>query len=310
MIGVGVIAGLMALNWLLQDNLWAVLNLWPVLLIVAGLGILLRGRSPWFGAILGVLVVAVIFVAAFAGSQLGLNTTPTLPFEIGTIQFGDSAAERIAGSGNVITEQRPVSGIGCVSMTIPGDLEIQQGAVEALTVSGEDNILPLLLTNMSGDNLVIRWKSNMNPQPRRPLQIKLTVKNLRELVSSSSGNVKVGSLTTGDFRVTLSSSGDIEIDGIQADKTTVNISSSGDVIINGSANQLDLQLTSSGSFQGGDFQTRQAGVNVSSSGNATVWVVDDLNVNITSSGNVHYYGNPLVRQSITSSGDLIPRGNK
>ena len=310
MIGVGVIASLLYLNWLPQDNLWAVVSLWPVLLIVAGLGIMLRGRSPWLGAVLGILVVAAIFVAAFAGNQLGLRSTPYSLFDIGTFELGDFSGERIAGSGNVITEDRPVSGIGRVSMTIPGNLEIQQGAAESLTVSGDDNILALLATDMRGDELVIRWKSNANIRPLRPLQIKLTVRDLQALTSSSSGKVTVGSLTTGDLRLALSSSGDVEMDALQADNVTANLSSSGDILIKGSANRLDLQLTSSGSFLGADFQVRQAGVRVSSSGNATLWVIEHLNVNITSSGNVAYYGDPAVLQTITSSGNLIPRGKK
>jgi hypothetical protein len=310
MIGVGGIASLMYLNLLPQENLWAVLNLWPVLLIVAGLGVLLRGRSPWLGAILAVLVVAVIFVAAFAGPQLGLRITPSLPFEIGAIELGDFSGERISGSGNVISEDRPVSGVGRVSMTIPGNLEIQQGEAEALTIAGDDNLLPLLSTEVNGGELVIRWKSNVNGRPLRPLQIKLTVKDLQGLVSSSSGKVTVGPLTTGDFRLTLSSSGDVTMDRLVADRVITNLSSSGNIFIEGQADQLDLQLTSSGSFQGADFQVRQAGVRVSSSGNATVWVVENLDVNITSSGNVAYYGSPAVLQTITSSGNLIPRGNK
>ncbi len=310
MIGVGAVASLLYLEWLPQENLWAVASLWPLLLIVAGLGIILRGRSPWLGAVLGVLVVAAIFVAAFAGGQLGLRSTPYSLFDIGTIELGDFSGERIAGSGNVITENRPVSGIASVSMTIPGNLEIQQGVAESLTVSGDDNILALLATDMRGDELVIGWKSNANVRPFRPLQIKLTVKDLQGVTSSSSGKVTVGSLTTGDFRLTLSSSGNVVMDALQADNVTANLSSSGDILLKGSANRLDLQLTSSGNFMGGDFQVRQAGVRVSSSGNATLWVTERLNVNITSSGNVAYYGDPAVLQTITSSGNLIPRGNK
>jgi hypothetical protein len=310
MIGVGLVASLMYLNWLPQENLWAVINLWPALLIVAGLGIILRGRTPWLGAVLAVLVVAVIFVAAFAGTQLGLRTTPNLPFDLGSIQFGDGSGEWITGSGKLISEDRPVSGIDRVSLNIPANLEIQQGAAESLTISGEDNLLALLDTQVSGGNLVIRWKSNVNIRPLRPIQIKLTVKNLQELVSGSSGKVTVGPLTTGDFRLALSSSGDIEMDALQADHVTVNLSSSGELLIKGRANQLDLFLTSSGAFQGADFQVNQAGVRVSSSGNTTLWVIENLNVNITSSGNVAYYGSPAVIQTISSSGNLIPRGNK
>jgi hypothetical protein len=310
MTGVGAIASLMYLNWLPQENLWAVINLWPALLIVAGLGIMLRGRTPWLGAILGVLVVAVIFVAGFAGPQLGLRTTPSLPFYLGDIQFGDSSGERITGSGSVISEDRPVSGIGRVSMGVPGNLEIQQGTSESLTVTGEDNILALLSTEMRGDELDIGWNTNASIRPLRPLQIKLTVKNLVGLTSSSSGKVTVGPLTTGNFRVNLSSSGGVEMDALQADKVTADLSSSGDLLLIGEGNQLDLRISSSGSFQGADFPVEQAAVRVTSSGNATLWALKNLEVNITSSGNVAYYGQPAVLQTITSSGNLIPRGNK
>lgn len=310
MMGVGVIAGLAYLNLLPTENLWSVLSLWPLFLIVAGIGILLRGRSPLIGALLAVLVVAVFFVSAYAGPQLGLNPDSYLLFDIGNIQFGDISGERISGSGSLVTEGRPVSGFDQVRMTIPGNLEIQQGASESLTVTVEDNLSPYLITDVRGSELRIGWKPNTSVQTRRPVQIKLTVKDLQEITSSSSGKITVGPLTTGNFRLTLSSSGDVNMDGLQADKITANLSSSGDILISGSADQLDLSVTSSGSFQAGDLQVQQAQVRVSSSGNVTLWVVEDLSVNITSSGNVTYYGSPSVSQNLTSSGRLISRGNK
>jgi hypothetical protein len=310
MIGVGVIASLAYLDWLPKENLWMVVNLWPVLLIVGGLGILFRGRTPWVSAVLGLVVVVVIFVAAFAGGQLGLKSEPFWPFETGFIQVGNLSGERITGSGNVATENRPVSGIKRVSMDISGNLEIQQGATESLTISGDDNILPLLVTDVRGGELAIRFKPFSNIRTSKPIQISLTVKNLEGLNLSSSGKVTVKPITTGDFRLSLSSSGDIEIEEIQADKITAQLSSSGDILIKGSAQQLDLHLSSSGSFQAGDLQIQKAQVGVSSSGDVTIWVVDDLEVNISSSGNVYYYGNPSVQSNLSSSGDVISKGQK
>jgi len=310
MIGVGVIASLAYLGWIPQANLGMVLSLWPLLLIVLGVGVLLRGRSPLIGAIMGVLVVAIIFFVAFAGGQLGMKAMPFLPFDIGDIQIGSSSGQTITGSGNVVTENRPVSGISRVSMEISGDVQIQQGATESLTVSAEDNLLPYLVTDVRGGELVIRWKSMTNIQSHHPVLINLTVKNLAGVDFSSSGKVTVGPITTGDFNLNLSSSGDVEIDQIQADKITANLSSSGGVAIKGSANSLNLDISSSGSFQAGDLQVKEADVTVSSSGDATLWVVQSLKVNISSSGNVSYYGNPSVRQNTSSSGRVIPMGAK
>jgi hypothetical protein len=307
MIGVGVVAVLVNLGLLPEKNLPMLLNLWPLLLIVAGLGILFRSRSPWFGAILGALVVAVIFVVAFAGGSLGLSSAPLWPFEI---QIGDIGGELVAGSGKIISENRPVSGIERVRLEIPANLDIQQGSAEALTVTGDDNLLPLLLTEVRGGELTIRLKPSTNARPSQPIEINLTVKNLDELSNSSSGKVTVGPLTTGDLRLHLSSSGSVEIEDVQADQITVELSSSGEILVAGTAQRLDLGLSSSGSFQGEDLQVQIAEVRLSSSGNATVWVLENLDVNISSSGNVTYYGDPEVNENITSSGRLISRGEK
>ena len=310
MIGVGVVASLVSLGWLPKDNLWVVVNLWPVLLIVAGIGILFRGRSPWPGAILGVLVVVVVFVTAFAGQQLGLKAAPTWPFDNNSFPIGISSGERITGSGKVSTENRTVSGFSRVRMEMNGTLEIQQGTTEALTVTGEDNILPLLVTDVQGGELVIKFQPFTNIRTNRPIQINLTVINLAELDVSSSGKVTVSPIKTGDFKLTLSSSGDIGIEQIQADKITASLSSSGNILINGNASQLDLRVSSSGSFQAGDLQVQKADVRISSSGEVTVWVTENLSVNISSSGNVIYYGNPSVNKTTTSSGRVISKGEK
>ena len=310
MIGVGVIAIFWQLKVIPADNLGRLLNLWPLLLIVAGAGIILRSRSPWTGAVLGLLVVAGILVVGFAGAQLGLSAQPVWLSDFVTIEFGDGPSQLVGGSGKLVTEDRPVSGVSRVELAIPADLEIQQGATEALTVTGDDNVLPLLMTVVSGDKLTIRYKPQVNVHTFSRPQLSLTVKDLSEVRVSSSGNIKVGSITTSDFKIELSSSGDINIQGLQAEDITAELSSSGNIIIQGNANALNLSISSSGSFQAGDLKVQKAVIRVSSSGDVTVWVVENLDANISSSGDIAYYGKPVVHQNLSSSGTLIPKGDK
>jgi hypothetical protein len=140
--------------------------------------------------------------------------------------------------------------------------------------------------------------------------VNLTVKNLEGIRFSSSGQVKVGPLTTGDFDIFVSSSGSVQMDQIQAGNLTTNISSSGDVKIAGNANALRLNISSSGIFDGSDLQVQQAVVTLSSSGSATVWVTRSLSANTSSSGSVYYYGTPVVTQHTSSSGQVVSRGAK
>lgn len=310
MIGVGAVASFAILGWLPSGNLGMMVNLWPLLLIAAGVGLIFRNRAAWVGFILGLLVVAAIFVVGFAGSQIGLSPEANWFSDFGNLQFGDGPRQVVVGSGKRVTEAREINDVDRVELSINAVMEIQQGSEEKLTVTGDDNILPLLLTSVTGGELAIRYKPQINVRNSTPLKILLTVKDLRELRLSSSGNVEVPSLKTSDFELILSSSCDINIQEIQADEIKTQISSSGDVTIQGKANVLDLEVSSSGSFQAANLQVQKAAVKISSSGDVTLWVVDELIARISSSGDISYYGSPVVRETLTSSGKLIAKGDK
>jgi hypothetical protein len=307
MIGVGLVAIFVRMNWIPTDNISRMVNLWPVLLIVAGVGLIFRHRSVWIGAALGVILIVGMLVVGFAGVQLGLATGVDW---VSSISQFEGIGETITGSGKLITESRPISGVSRVELTIDANLEIQQGPQESLLVTGDDNVLPVLQTNVAGGTLNIRYQPQVNIRMIHQPKLVLTLKDLSVLRMSSSGSVKVGPLTTGNINLDLTSSCNLNIQGIQADRVTTNISSSGDITIQGTANSLVLHITSSGNFQAGDLQVQDANVSLTSSGDATLWVVKNLDVSLSSSGNVAYYGNPTIHQNISSSGRLITKGDK
>jgi hypothetical protein len=310
MIGAGLVGIFSQLNWMTADNLERVVNLWPALLIVAGVGLIFRHQGPWVGGLLGLIVVAGVFVVGFAGGQLGLPSGTDWFTSIGPIQIGDVGRETITGSGNQITETRSISGVNRVELMIDANLEIKQGAQESLVVTGDDNILPRLQTNVVSGKLNIRYQPQVNVRSSHQLKLVLTVLNLSGLQLSSSGTVTVGPLSTGNFNLDLTSSCDVTFQDIQAAKITTNISSSGDITIQGVADSLVLHVSSSGNFQAENLEVQVANVTLSSSGNVTLWVVKNLDVNLSSSGNVAYYGNPTITQHTSSSGRLISKGDK
>ncbi len=310
LIGIGLVAIFARLNWITVDNLAKLVNLWPVLLIVVGIGVIFRHRGPWIGAVLGLILIAGALVVGFAGAQLGLSSGVGWITDIGNIQFGSITGETITGSGQLRSETRQLNGVSRVELSIDANLEIKQGTAESIQLTAEDNILPVLQTNVVGGTLNIRYQSQVNIRTFHLPKLVLTVKNLSGLRLSSSGTVTVDPLTTGDFALDLTSSCNVSFQGIQADKITTNISSSGDVDIQGVANSLDLHVSSSGNFNAGNLEVQTASVTLSSSGDVTLWVVKNLDVNISSSGDVAYYGSPAVNQHISSSGEVIAKGNK
>src|SRR5438093_6304 len=71
--------------------------------------------------------------------------------------------EGIKGSGVLKTEQRPVTGFSRIDVGGIVKLEWRADGAPSLEVTVEDNLLPLLITEVAGDTLKIHFNENVNP---------------------------------------------------------------------------------------------------------------------------------------------------
>jgi hypothetical protein len=106
----------------------ALLSLWPVLLIVAGLSVLFGRRQPLVNLALGLLLVVGAFYAANNTEQLGLaGRSPWQVLGV-NINSGENITERVSGSGTLTTETRQVSGFTGVVLNGGGEMDIVSGS--------------------------------------------------------------------------------------------------------------------------------------------------------------------------------------
>ena len=61
----------------------------------------------------------------------------------------------IEGSGNIITEERYVSGFDRLTLSGFGEVSVEQGATESLTVCTDDNIMPYVQTEVKNNTLIL-----------------------------------------------------------------------------------------------------------------------------------------------------------
>ena len=239
--------------------------------------------------------IALLIIFSFACSL-----TSSLPAQTGTIM----------GSGDVATEERQLSNVDSVTLSMQGDLTIEIGDQEKIVIEAETNLLPYILTDVRGGSLEVHTRSGKDLQNTRPIHYYLTVKGLEGLRISSSGNITAPQLNAQRFSVQVSSSGETNIAALNADQLDVTISSSGNVTIGGGeVAQQDITISSSGNLYAQDMVSQDANVRITSSGEAYVRVVNTLDVRTTSSGNVYYYGNPQVNVTNTSSGQVLKQGD-
>jgi Putative auto-transporter adhesin, head GIN domain len=198
-----------------------------------------------------------------------------------------AACTTIRGSGTLKTESRAVSGFTAIDLSGSGHLTIEQTGTESLTIEAEDNILPLLTSDVSNGTLRLGQKNDTNILTTKTINYRLTVRDLNELTVSGSGEVTAPSITVSTFTVTLSGSGSMTLGGT-ADTQTVTISGSG---------RYDAAKLASTSVT----------IDISGSGTAVVMPSDTLNATIGGSGTLEYIGNPTVTQNISGSGRISKR---
>jgi len=306
LVGLGLLWLLVGTNVVAMDQAAALLNLWPVLLIAAGLNVIFGSRWPWFRLVTGLAVVVALLYFALYGQGLGLPARFTW-FVPGINLFGGKG---VVGSGNMATETRPVSGFDRLELSGIGDAQVVQGETESLEIEAEDNLLPYITSQVVAGQLTIGVQRGISIRPTRPILYKLTVKSLHQVTTSGIGKISIDSLVTDQLKTDSSGTGNIEIGKLRADGLEVHISGLGSIHVSGSVNQLILHISGAGSLKGEELKTSQARADISGTGSAMLWVTDTLTANISGLGSISYYGNPVVRKEVSGVGTLHSLGEK
>ena len=189
------------------------------------------------------------------------------------------------GSGNVITESRLVGGFDEIDLSGSGTVVVVVNGTESLTIEAEDNIMPLLTTEVHNGRLELSTKSSISPT--------VTV-----IYTISAATLE---------GVSISGSGDITATGIDADSFNADVSGSGQIEVVGTTGALSVDISGSGKYDGGDLVASVATVSVTGSGDAVVNATNELDAEVSGSGNIEYIGDPSLVSSISGSGDVSRR---
>ncbi len=190
----------------------------------------------------------------------------------------------ITGSGNLKTEVRQVSNFTQVDFSQVGTLTIEQTGVEGLTITADDNILPILTSDVSNGVLHLGAKDNQDYSTQKPITYLLSVKTLTGL--------------------TLSGAGSTQARNLDAQTMTVTMSGAGSATLQGKANDQQVTVSGVGSYDGSEFATKTAKATVSGVGSAIVNASDTLDATVSGVGSIEYIGNPKVTSHVSGVGTV------
>jgi hypothetical protein len=219
----------------------------------------------------------------------------------------------ITPSNVLISENRDVSGFTAINFSTVGKVNIIQGDVESLNISGPDNLVPEIITTVTNGTLIIKNQPNITINPLgadNPLTFTIAVKDLTSLDLSGLGDVQVEALTTPSMVIKMSGAGKLTQNQISTTSLNISLSGLGGIDISGMADSATIDLSGAGSVNAADLQLKTANVTISGLGSATLWVSDQLTGNISGAGGVNYYGNPQTNVKSSGLGSFKSLGNK
>ena len=193
----------------------------------------------------------------------------------------------VPGSGTITTESREVSGFTAVALAGSGRLVVEQGEKETLSITADDNLLPLITSEVKDGKLRLGLKSNTSIKPSKEIEFRVGVKSLDGVDLSGSGNIDLKDLKGQELKVGLSGSGNIRAGG--------------------EVEKLELRISGSGKSDTTGLKCKDATITISGSGNVIVATSEALDVKLSGSGSVEYVGEPRVTQKISGSGSVKRR---
>jgi hypothetical protein len=207
------------------------------------------------------------------------------------------------GSGNVINQTKSVQGVNQVSLDGTGNVILQQGNQESLTIEAEDNIIPHIQSNVNGKKLSLSYDTN-TPTPSKTVKFYVTVKDLSSISISGAGKVETSGFKTQSLVISTNGAGEGNMSGLNINKLTVNLSGAGKIYMAGTATDQTITISGAGDYQARDLKSQTATITINGAGKGILNVSNILNAIINGSGDINYLGNPQVSQQINGAGTV------
>ena len=207
----------------------------------------------------------------------------------------------IKGNGNIIKENRNVSGYTEISAGGVFDVVLTQGETNSLQLEGEENILPHVQVVVKGDKLWISMDPVHNYKINKNIKVSITLPKLSGIDASGASKFTGTNV--------FNKSNDFEIDGSGVAKISLNLiagnleidlSGASNLMLSGNATNAEIHLSGAADLEGKSLVTVGTEVKTSGASSVEITAFQTLDVQASGSSTVNFYGEAELTS--TSSG--------
>jgi putative autotransporter adhesin-like protein len=189
---------------------------------------------------------------------------------------------QVSGSGNRQKQKRDVPSFTSISTEGAFHIEVVAQKPVALEIEADDNILPLVKTDVSNNVLYI--KPSQSYSVSEPIIIRIAVPNLEGITANGAGKIDVVGLNNEKF--------EIDINGAPAVK------------VSGETKLVDIDTNGAAKIDTSKLRAARAVVESKGVSRVEVHATDQLDVTVSGPSSVVYSGDPVVNKTVNGPGSV------
>lgn len=194
------------------------------------------------------------------------------------------AMDCVQGSGRVETHQRTLARFTAIRVAGGFTVYVRSHAERSVEITGDDNILPFVITSVENDELSVRAEGSICL--RSKLTLRISLENLT--------------------RISFTGANEAYISGIDTKVFTVAAAGASDIYLDGATDTFTARLAGAVTLHADKLRTLASRISARGACEAFVFASRHLTTEIRGAGTVSCYGNPPeIVKSISGAGQLL-----
>ena len=194
----------------------------------------------------------------------------------------------VKGSGRRGVQKRDVQPFASISTEGAFNVNVVCQKGQSLEIEGDDNILPLITTDVS--NNVLHLKSSQPYSTSEPITLRVSLPNLEALSVSGAGN--------------------FEVTGLKGEKFVIESDGAPQIKASGTSKEVSINTNGAAKIDTHSLHASRGTVESKGVSRVDVDVADQLDINISGPSTVTYEGDPTINKTIHGPGKIQKRASE
>jgi hypothetical protein len=191
----------------------------------------------------------------------------------------------VSGSGKIATQKRDIDDFDSVEVNGVFQVEIVSGKDFSVEVQADDNLLPLVKTDVDGSTLKIGLDKRISSS--HVLTVRVSAPNIEKIESTGVSTVNAS--------------------GIQNDSLAVKCSGDSKIAVSGETSNLTIKVSGASNVDADNLKSVDVDVDANGASHANVNVSGDLTSRATGASSIVYAGDPKSTDNHQSGASSISR---